>query len=396
MKKGKQKPVVKKGGLNKKKLIIIGVIIVAASMMFSSMNYFMDANTPTTEKTTSNQRIIQYSVTQVGSDMVAAISEERPEVIAVIGDGAKLDANGLLEILNMTAGAINAVDGENALNSYFFIRFSTRDIGQALKEITPALDRLAGDYTLYQGYTGFPPGDTSLQNAIYLLGPFNISRGELVKVLVLEKSSGETKLGFIGFIQNTVPYGTKVKAKVNGITGFIASGLTTSLLDPATVNQTIPAIGNVNYQPPMLVVGRQVNETVIGMDGVNMVEQENSTIITPEGASLEAIEVRLAELGLDYQLKTGAVGMMLPIDADTRSIEQELARMNVTNVTYYKQASIIVPEEVVVNGYLVPIGNNKNFTGMLFTNATAGQDINVELVVIQLGDQLIAVNARQV
>lgn len=65
------------------------------------------------------------------------------------------------------------------------------------------------------------------------------------------------------------------------------------------------------------------------------------------------------------------------------------------NVTSKKYGRITLPEDVLIEDKVVPIDNNRNFTAMLFANATEGQKIKAEVSVLELGGQYL-VNAKQV
>lgn len=393
MKKGKPKPYVKKDSKRNKFMIYLAIGV----MVFSGV-YFGLRSAETGEEKQGDietSKIVQYNVTQLGGDIILFIVEEKPEIVALLGEKSKLNSDNMREIMNLSVDTVYGVDGEVAGNSYVFFRFYTTNIQKAVENLTPKLDNLLGDYRLYRGYTGVQPSDTSMTNPVYLLGPLNLSRGSLVKVLLLEKSSGENKLGFIGFIKNSIPFGPVVNAKVKSIEGFVVFGLYRIEQELDWVNKSIPDLREFNYQPPLVVVDMEVNETTLNLSGVDVSHQANSTILKPVNESMNTITNRLEELGLNYSVRDGLIQVVLPLNANLTSIEEVLTENNITNLTEQKYGNVFLPEEVVVDNMVVPIGNNKNFSALLFRNATVDDEVDISLFVLKFGDQFI-VNARQV
>jgi hypothetical protein len=296
--------------------------------------------------------------------------------------------------MNLSAENVYAIDGE-ASNSYVFFRFYTTDIQKTLKNLTSTLDELLGDYKFYKGYVGTMPGDKNVLNQVYLLGPLNLSKGSVVKILLLEKTVGEKKLGYIGFIKNAISVGPVVDAEVNNVEGFVVSGVAVAAPDLDELNKSISGTSNINYNPTVFILDREINETTLGLSGVELQPGVNATVIIPVNTSLELVTRRLGELKLNYTLREGVLSLLLPVDASQNQAEQALSNLGVSNITWQKYGSVSLPKEVLVEDMIVPIENNKNFSALLFLNATAKEKIKIGLMVIKFGDQAM-INARQV
>ncbi|MFH1125928.1 MAG: hypothetical protein V1703_02280 [Candidatus Altiarchaeota archaeon] len=394
MKKGKPKPYVKKDS-KKDQYTKYMIYIVIGIMVFSAVYFGLRSAEPESKSSVEGLKITQYNVGQAGSDILLVITEERPELIAMMGEKARVDSNTIIELMNTTASTVYATDGEIALNSYVFFRFYTANIEKSVEELTPKLNSLVGDYRFYRGYIGVQPGDTAMTAQVYLLGPLNLSRGSLVKILLLEKLSNNNRTGWIGFVKNVIPFGPKVNANVNSIEGLMVSGLTKKVQDVDEINRSIPDVRSINYQPPMVIIKSEINETTLNLSGVEVVTQPNSTVVRAINQTIEEVTKRLDEIKLEYVTSDGFATIAIPTDSDLTSIEESLREMNITNMTERKYGSIALPEEVAMNGAIVPIENNRNFTAVLFTNASKGEGIVVELYVIQFGDQYV-VNAQQI
>jgi len=393
MKKGKPKPYVKKEGNNKKLMIII----VAAIMVFSGLYYVGMANAPETQQKNSgfdNTRIVQYNVNIVGDNVVAGIVEVRPEVVVFAGESARLSEDSITKLMNLSSASVRGSDGEIS-NSYVFFRFYTDSPQKALEELKPQLDRILGDYTVYRGYIGIQPGDTSMSSQAYLLGHENITTGSLVKVLLMEKTSGEARLGLIGFIKWVIPFGPTVEAAVNDIQGILLSGFAMPE-DADYINKSIPSLRSINYQMPLVLVDKDANATArLNISGVDIMPQGNRTILQLVNRSLDAVTQLLDEQGVDYTARDGVLTLDLPADANLTDIKRILDEKNVTNITEMRYGHVILPEEVFMQNNVIQIQGNKNFTALLFPNATAGGEILINLTVLQVGDFYV-INAQQV
>jgi hypothetical protein len=393
MKKGKPKPYVKKEGSNRNRIIAYVIII---TMVFSGIYFGLGSSETEENKNTAETRykMSQYDVTQVGDDVIVGIVDERPEVVSLLGEKARLSQEAVGELMNLSAENVYAIDGE-ASNSYVFFRFYTTDIQKTLKNLTSTLDELLGDYKFYKGYVGTMPGDKNVLNQVYLLGPLNLSKGSVVKILLLEKTVGEKKLGYIGFIKNAISVGPVVDAEVNNVEGFVVSGVAVAAPDLDELNKSISGTSNINYNPTVFILDREINETTLDLSGVELQPGVNATVIIPVNTSLELVTRRLGELKLNYTLREGVLSLLLPVDASQNQAEQALSNLGVSNITWQKYGSVSLPKEVLVEDMIVPIENNKNFSALLFLNATAKEKIKIGLMVIKFGDQAM-INARQV
>jgi hypothetical protein len=394
MKKGKPKPYVKKGGNSKKWMILI----VAAIMMFSGLWYVGIANAPNSSSNAAgslnSSRIIQYNVNTIGDNLVVNISEARPELVVLAGEHARLSADSVTELMNLSIAGVYGSDGEIS-DAFVFFRFYTVNPAKAAEELKPELDRILVDYSLYRGYIGVQPGDASMSLQAYLLGPENISIGSLVKTLLMEKTSGETKLGFIGFIKNVLPVGPVIKATVGDIRGIYLSGFAPQE-QLEEVNKSIPSLRSARYQQPLVIVNQDYNSTsLLNISGVDAIPQGNRTFLQLANQTLEAVAGILDLHKVNYTTRQGVVTIDIPADANLTSIRETLEGLNITNTTEMLYGGIIMPEEVVMEGNVLPIQDNKNVTALLFPNATTGKDIWIGLTVYQIGNGY-AMNAQQV
>jgi len=393
VKKGKAKPYTKKEAGNRNKMMAYAIIAI---LVLSGIYFGLGISETKENKEAgdSSLKISQYNVAQIGDDILVGVVEELPEIIILLGEKARLDENTVKEVMNLSADTLYSIDGE-ASNSYVFFRFYATDISKALRNLTPRLDGLVGDYKIYRGYIGMPPGENQVMNRVYLIGPLNMSRGTVVKILLLEKTAGEKKLGYIGFIKSAITIGPIVDAEVNSIEGFIASGIALTAPNLDELNKSVPWMQDVNYNPTVFTLSQEVNETTLALEGVELQPGVNTTVLMPVNTSLESVIQRLGELKLNYTLKEGLLSLLLPVDASKGQTEEALSKLGVTNITWQKHGSIQLPKEVLVESMVVPIENNKNFSALLFMNATAKQKVKMGLVVIKIGDQAL-INARQV
>lgn len=398
MKKGKPRPYVKKESKTKDKLmiLIVAAVMVVSGVYFAGIQHEEAGN----KKTVS---VKSYGIGDAVDNAYALVAEKRPEIVAMLGDRAtaRLTQETIEELLNVSTGTVYHVEAEEAVNSFVLFRFYAVDSRKALDGLKPLLNQALGDYTMYGVYTGVQPGGASEDVRMELFCPVNVSlnTGALVRILLLKREytqpDGSSAEEFFGFVKNTIPFGPKVKAIVSGIDGLAVWGLTGVEQDVYELNKSVRGV-EAAYQPPYILVNGLVEEPDFNVTGVKLTLQGNYTIIELENASLEEEAAGLLKgLGLNHTLVEGTVTLSLPLGANLSRVKEMLAGMNITNLTVQKLGRTTLPEEVAMENMLVPISNNRNASSVLFLNATVGDEIDVSLMAIRLGDQYI-VNARQV
>jgi hypothetical protein len=365
--------------------------------VFSSLYFGLKPPEEQNSGGSRNFELEQYEVVQAGDNAVLFLASARLEVVALPGNNARLNEDSLASLMNLSTPSVSYVKGEVAGNSFMLFRFTVSDIDMGVSELTPKLNTLLRDYKLYRGYIATMPGDKTMTNQVYLLGPLNLSQGMLVNTLVFEKKSldGSQRLGLIGFVKNEVAVGPIVDATVNGIDGSIVSGIVQGVLSDDELKGSFPEADGISLQPMSASIDGVVSKEELGLEGVELLNHVNNTIVRQVNNTREEIIASIERLGMNYTINEGSLSISFKRDVDIKPIEQRLGGMNVENVTSKKYGRITLPEDVLIEDKVVPIDNNRNFTAMLFANATEGQKIKAEVSVLELGGQYL-VNAKQV
>ncbi len=355
--------------------------VVIATMVLSAL--YME--TRTEERTQVNFNLTQYDVESIGN-ATALITIKAPlnEWVAVPASVEAVDRTRVESILGYNSSNITEIRCE-VTNAYLLFRFkSDNDVSG---EIDGLLDSELGRYTLYRVYVGSLGG-----RDVSVAGSMNLHPGDYVKGVVMQKVSSDSE-ELISFQQKILVAGPKIPANVIGVGEYQVYGNVNPKEDLDKALSKIN-VTDKTLKPITIVSGKiSVNaaEALHNINATVYVDGENTTI--EMDAYRKDVEDILERENVTYVMQDREIMFWTPNSME--DVVNAFRNVNAT-IEIMREGFVSTADEMVYNGKAVKIDQNENYSVMLNTNTKVGENITIEVGVLQIGDQTIAFRAKQV
>ncbi|HIE34086.1 MAG TPA: hypothetical protein EYP86_02980 [Candidatus Altiarchaeales archaeon] len=400
----KRRKAKKPGNIGKYLILIIIVTMLLSVFYYTTMTRF-----PEELPATNNQRpaIDGFKIVNVLKSVRISVTSRTGDLVVLVENNA-LGYDTINRIKNSSISGVkdiifsigNPSTGEDYFTgSLIYIRFITDSINDNItRDIRGILDsNLGKNYVLYRGHNGKLPSAIGGIENTYILGKSDTQVGDVLRAITFEIDRGGISHEFISIEQKKIPSGPIVGAEISNITAIHVTGsfISASLEGIAEkINLTdfniIKAIILVNS-----IIGNQATERLNSLQDTGIDFSENRTLIYYI-KSLSEIESILNEEGLNYSLIAGSIEFKVSPNSSIENISKILNDVGVRNVTMYKEGTVIVPDEVIIDNQLIQVNNYKNLKAILKLESIAGQTIDVELNISSLGSIVLVLNAKEV
>ncbi len=394
----------------KHRFLFLMMLITATSMLFSGVYYINigRGQAPVKNSLAGKLAMIeQYNLKPaVNGSVLAQVGEGKDELLIIPGVRC-MDIDNIIELRNSSIDGVESISCEVANPRIdiqrsiicgtfilFRLRFDLNDSG-INDRVRRRLSNVLSKYNRMRGYTIKLQEDTLGSRRVYVIGSEETKEGDYVRVALFNRDLIAGGTGLLGIEERIVPKGPHFSARVVNITGISVSGAI-----PGEFNreEIVNSLGlnesELNSRMPEFRVNGSLSKEDIELIHAGIQEVGNTTIIKFNGSG-EKIKDILAEEGLSYFLKPGAVFFRVGLNSSVQRIEEVLTENGVVNTTFQKAGRISMPEEIIINGRLVPIENHDAFEALFYMDTEIGDRINISLNTISLGDRITPFGASE-
>jgi len=359
------------------------IYLISAIMLFSGIYIGVNDSQPKPKEKASDysSRILEYKAYPIGNaSSPVRIEGDASDLILMFTQPGYLDQSSVQYILEENITGVGRSTFEVS-GSYSFFRFVVDDSAEAEKGVKGILRTRA--YAIYRVY-----GGTSAAGKVSVIG-YGLKRGDYVKALLFQRAR-EGVFDLIGFSQGVVPYGNIVKANLTNVTGFLFNGVLDSYLSESVLNGSVVNLSELRMNQPRLVI-HAANYTV----GINatVYSDGNSTVV--EGRGLDKLAREVKAKNVSFEAVSGRVSFLVPLDSDLKAIERVVNASGIGNVSRTKVGITAAPPEITDGRRIFRLSNSKALDTMILDSAKVGDEINVSLSIVTMGDYNL-VFAKQV
>ncbi len=382
----------------KRRNVLIFTGIAALVMILSGMYFLFPSGvvTPAEEPEVSTPWNT-YQLTQLGNFSVLVKIEKGTSDLIALPEPRVITLDRIETLINSSIPGVNYVSCD-ATNFYFLCTFNLQEENatEAVKEKLQA--KFRGNYHLMRGFIGSLPAEVSGTDEIYLIGKFEHELGDYLRVFLFRKDSG----GLIAFEEKELFLGERIPAKVLNITGYSFSG---TIAENFNLTKFSDEIGldasQANYLAPSLLVEKILDtetisqlESLVGV-GVNVNLQENKTQIS-FNHSFQEIKGILKKEEVVFTLKNGTITFNAGIKSYIKGIEDTMGEYGVLGVVTKRVGMVSFSPEVILKEKIAFIENSENFPTSLELDTEVGDEVNISLSIIYLGEQVLPFGANEV
>ncbi|MFH0861062.1 MAG: hypothetical protein V1921_07660 [Candidatus Altiarchaeota archaeon] len=375
----------KKGGkkTGKENRGMIYLIIVV--MLFSA--FFVFTNTTDYEQPEEAElNLDQYSVVVAGNETIlAVITGKTDEYVLMPARSDFLQRENLLNIQESAIDGVSEVRIELS-DAYLMVKFEVNNLTAAL----PAIERLArselGKYTLHRAYVGKVGKDS-----VYVVGETGLEIGDNLAIILFQKVVDNIPEELIGLETAKLSAGSEFDAQV------LDAGrmrVFASFDRPLELGSLIEELGVENHtlaQPSFSSYGLD-NGTLekLSNEGANVTLKGEAVLLSSD--DFKGLKSRLDKMKANYSIVNGTVNLLL--NGTGERVEELLQANGITNPFIRREGTVSTPSGLVLDGKIIRLDNEMN--AFLFPNASEGDNITVNVQIIQFGDTSLPIGAEQV
>ncbi len=380
----------------------IGVYVISLLMLLSAFSYFTGQPPTQSTEQVDLSGVSQVQVRSVGNvSVLAHVAAPTDEYLAIPGaDGlSRLNQDVLLGFVSANFSGVDDVAVELS-DAYVMFRF-TAAADFNLSAFDAAVGRRLRDYRIYRGYRAAITPQLPGVSEVRLIGEPGLAKGDAVSVMLLERVPESGVSSILAFQRGRVAQGPIVEAAVVSRDAYVVTGTFAEPSVGETLRDLGPPDANVTVSSPQLVVSAPDNDSRLvelsdDLDVPLLARDGNATALPVNSSTLEDVTAALLARNLTYRIENGSAQFVAPLDQNRTTLESLIQSAGAVVVGTAVAGTVELPGIVILEGVRAPIRDADAFPALLFLDSEVGDDIRVELDYLQLGNQILVYNAREV